>query len=159
VEFTISYTRGRIIKANLIMHFRRPMTLVMYLLLLMLIGYNICLMLAYDNAPFVMDVPLVLLFVYPGLNIVRSLSIYKMTPQFRRPVHFSLTEMSFTISGEQFKSELSTESLYKVVRAAGWLFIYHNRQNANPIPPEIVKTLDLQRLKALLTEKGVKNNL
>ena len=74
-------------------------------------------------------------------------------------IEYTFDNSNLLINGESFKTELSWNKIDRVTKSKSWLLIWQNRQNANAIPMKDVLQDDLIKLKTILTNNQVKNNL
>lgn len=141
------------------MTYRRPIYILVTLLLLFLLGMNVLLgvFLGAKGVPS-SGPPIVMLVLLPLITIFTAIRQYRSSPEYKKPVLFTFDEESVYIKADKSgRSELSV--LHKVVKTGSWLLIYQNPRMANMIPLRIVSGEQLLQLKEILVEAGVKNNL
>ena len=84
---------------------------------------------------------------------------YKHNPRVNENIEYQFDDSGITIKGETFKSTFTWGKMYKVTKTKKWLLLWHNSQIANAIRIDKISTDMLERLKTMVTEHKVKNNL
>jgi len=84
---------------------------------------------------------------------------YSKNKRISELIEYTFDNSNLLISGESFKTELSWNKIDRVSKSKSWLLIWQNRQSANAIPMKDVFEDDLTKLKTILTNNQVKNNL
>jgi hypothetical protein len=104
--------------------------------------------------------PPVIIFVIYITFIYFSLKrAYSNNQRTGESIEYSFDPDNLVMKGESFKSELSWNKIYKVTKTKNWLLIWQTRQGANAIHKKDITDSELDKLKSILTNNQVKNNL
>ena len=74
-------------------------------------------------------------------------------------IEYHFEDNGLLTKGETFSMESTWDTIYKITQTKNWIFIWRNRQVANPIPKTAVSEDELKELKIILDRNHVSNNL
>ncbi len=103
--------------------------------------------------------PLAVMAVMPVMTYFSAKKNYKYNQRIGETIEYNFGEEDLIIKGESFTSQLSWQKIHKVTGTKNWLFIWQNRQVANPISRVDVWEGEISDLKTILKKYNIKNNL
>ncbi len=103
--------------------------------------------------------PLLMLIVFPLMTYLGARRNYRANKRAGETVEYHFDESRLIVRGESFSTEASWDKVYRVTKTKNWIFIWQNRQIANPIPRKVWQEKDFAALKEILDRYQVKNNL
>ncbi len=104
-------------------------------------------------------VPICLILGLPVLTYFGAKKNYSTNQRISENIEYRFDKDYLSTIGESFNSQASWDKIYKVTQSKNWVFIWHNRQIANPIPKRDIWEEQISELKNLLDSHNVKNNL
>lgn len=103
--------------------------------------------------------PIAILAGLPVLTYFAARKSYRNSLRLQEPMEYHFHADYLDIKGSSFTSQMSWDKVYKVMHVKDWLLIYQSPQIANVIPMRDVWESQLDELKEIVQQKGVKNNL
>jgi hypothetical protein len=103
--------------------------------------------------------PIIILGIFPAVFYFSIKRGYRNNKRMNESIEYNFMQNDLVVTGESFKSELSWNKVYKVAKTNKWLLIWQTRQIANAIPINNIAGDDLTKLKNILTDNQVVNNL
>ncbi|WP_448701596.1 YcxB family protein [Mucilaginibacter sp. AW1-3] len=81
---------------------------------------------------------------------------FKSNSMLQEYITYEFSEEGIKTSGESFSSEYKWQKLHRAGFTSDWLLLYHSKTAANFVKIKEVNTADIENLKLLLNEKGIK---
>jgi hypothetical protein len=103
--------------------------------------------------------PIIIFMIYLGFIYFSIKRGYSNNKRISENIEYTFGQFNLVIVGESFKTELSWNKVNKVTKTKNWLLIWQTRQIANAIPNRDIQADELTKLKMILTNNSVKNNL
>jgi len=108
--------------------------------------------------PTLIIAPVILIGLLPLLTYFRAKKLFGNSRAGEKII-YEFRDNQFVITGESFNSQLSWDKIYKVTGTKNWIFVWHNSQQANPIPKKDIWEGEILKLREILDTNKVKNNL
>lgn len=103
------------------------------------------------------------LFVFPlimvGFTYFNAKKNYNSNQRISEQIEYGFYLDTLSTKGESFSATYTWDKLDKVTKSKNFIFVWHSRQLANPIPMRYFDQLQLDELKEILEKNKVKNNL
>ncbi|HLK29887.1 MAG TPA: YcxB family protein [Puia sp.] len=103
--------------------------------------------------------PAILIFLPLVSNYFMVRLNYKSNTRMGELMEYIFSDDYLSIKGESFSTQFTWEKIYKVTQTSNWIFIWQNRQNANPIAKKNFTESEITELKTILDFHQVKHNL
>jgi len=153
-------SRRDFINANFVLAYKRPFTRIMSAILILFIMLLLLVSLFSPDVSFTdIIVPVLALFVVPLLTYWRAKNIYDSNKRSGESVEYIFDKEYLIMKGESFNAQVTWDKLYRVTQSKNWVFVWQNRQSANPIPKRDIWEGEILNLKQFLDTHHVKNNL
>ncbi len=103
--------------------------------------------------------PVILVVFMIGMTLLGAVLNYRSNARIKETIEYNFGDDFLDVKGESFTSHLTWDKIYKVTKTKNWLLVWQSRQTANVIPLKDVWAGDVTKLKEILDNHGVKNNL
>lgn len=103
--------------------------------------------------------PIIIFVIYLSFIYFSVKSAYSTNTRISENIEYTFLQNDLLIVGESFKTELSWNKIYRVTKSKYWLLIWQTGHTANAIPKKNLLEEELIRLKVILADNRVKNNL
>ena len=91
-----------------------------------------------------------LTILVPLFTYVSALFQYKMNPKFQEIVSFEIDAENIKLQGQSFESKFTWKSVYKIKETKPFFFLFFNRNIANLVPKNQLKTAQINKLRELI---------
>ena len=153
-------TEQEYINASFVLLYSKPFIKIVTGMIFLLLVVIIVTAVALPEASFSQGIfPVVMLIVIPLMTYLTAKRSYASNKIISESVEYNFENDFLSIKGESFNAQLSWEKMFKITKTKNWVFIWQNKQVANPISRRLISDAEISFLKEILDRHKVKNDL
>ena len=161
MQIKTTLTQKDYINATMVLLYKKPGTIVITVIGVLFFVLTIVLIVMDSPGSSVKDfiAPICIMAALPVVSAITARRNYATNPRVGEQVEYVFDQDYLKVNGQSYNSQLSWDKIYKVTQSKNWIFIWHNRQMANPISKRDIWEEQQEELKRLLDLHRVKNKL
>ncbi len=84
---------------------------------------------------------------------------FRSNKRIQEQLTYTIEDDKFSVTGESFKSEMTWNKVYKIIKTKKWLLVFQSRQSANFIDIHHCDNATMEALNSICHRHQIKNNL